>query len=468
MKADFLEYIKKEFAFDETQMQEFETCLIAPLKKSLRVNTRKISVEAFEQIAHAKEWSLTKTGYGKNTFYIDRTQDLDTALWNTYEHLAGYFYVQEVAASMSPYYLSNDTIDETSHIILDMSASPGGKSTQLAEYFPNSLIVANEIDKTRLKALEENIDRMWATNIIVTNYDGRHFKNTPESFDKILLDAPCSGEGTSFKTDEALKFWNIKNIETIARLQLQLLEAAGYALKVWGEMVYSTCTLNKLENEGVIETFLAKYWNNFKVIPLWDGEYKRNWPHREKTGGFFVAKIQKISSIEEADRLPRTSEDENSFERRKKKNVHDEFVRQNIEKLQNKQEKFIEDFLKKHFGYTKRSYFFKYKDAIYMTLKSLSPVWEKFFFYKTGVEIWTLKGGVFEPNFFFWTLWIFPQWILELSQDDAKKLFSWYEIVTQEKDGFYQAIVDTKIPIWICKIKWGKMKSLIPTKLIRK
>ena len=468
MKADFLDYIKKEFAFDAWQMQAFETCLIAPLKKSLRVNTRKISVEEFEHLTKAKEWSLTKTGYGKNTFYIDRTQDLDTALWNTYEHLAGYFYVQEVAASMSPYYLSNDKVDNENHIILDMSASPGGKSTQLAEYFPNSLIVANEIDKTRLKALEENIDRMWATNIIVTNYDGRHFKNTPEAFDKILLDAPCSGEGTSFKTDEALKFWNIKNIETIARLQLQLLEAAWYALRVGWEMVYSTCTLNKLENEGVIETFLEKYWKHFELVPLSENTYKRNWPHIEKTGGFFVAKIRKISTIIQQESPVKTDDHEHSFERRKKKNVQDEFVRQNIEKLQNKQEKLIEDFLEKYFWYTQRSYFFKYKDAIYMTHKSLSTVWEKFFFYKTWVEVWTLKWGAFEPNFFFGTLQIFWKWTLELSEEHARKLFSWYEIETEQKDGFYQAIVNKKIPIWICKIKWGKMKSLIPTKLIRK
>lgn len=213
-------------------MQEFTACLVMPLKKSLRVNTNKISVADFKKCVDGKNWQLTPTGYAKNTFYIDRTDDLDVSLGNTFEHLAGYFYIQEVAASTSPFYLANDTVDTLPYLILDMSASPGGKSTQLAEYFPNSIIIANEIDKTRLRALEENTDRMGAKNIFVTNYDGRHFKNYPEMFDKILLDAPCSGEGTSFKTDDALKFWNLKNIETIARLQLQLLDCALVALKV--------------------------------------------------------------------------------------------------------------------------------------------------------------------------------------------------------------------------------------------
>lgn len=140
-----------------------------------------------------------------------------------------------------------------------MSASPGGKTTQLAEYFPNSTIIANEIDKSRLKQLGENIDRMGATQVLVTNYDGRNFKNYGEFFDKILLDAPCSGEGTAFKTDEALKWWNLRNIESIARLQKQLIESAFIALKVGGEMVYSTCTLNRMENEEVIEYAKEKF-----------------------------------------------------------------------------------------------------------------------------------------------------------------------------------------------------------------
>jgi len=113
-----------------------------------------------------------------------------------------------------------------------MSASPGGKTTQLAEYYPNSLIIANEIDKSRMRQLHENTDRLSAKNVYVTNYDGRYFGNHPEVFDKILLDAPCSGEGTAYKTDDALKYWNLKNIKRIAKLQFQLLENAFISLKV--------------------------------------------------------------------------------------------------------------------------------------------------------------------------------------------------------------------------------------------
>lgn len=112
-----------------------------------------------------------------------------------------------------------------------MSASPGGKTSQLSCYYPKASIIANELDKNRLKTLQDTINRIGASNIAVTNYDGRNFKHFPEIFDKVLLDAPCSGEGTAFKTDDALKFWNLKNIEQIAHLQFQLFESVLISLK---------------------------------------------------------------------------------------------------------------------------------------------------------------------------------------------------------------------------------------------
>lgn len=225
MKQDFLNYIQETFTFSPSEMTEFSCTLSTPLKKSLRVNTNKISVEDFKKLAEKNNFILTPTSLGKNTFYIDR-DDTSIPLGHTLEHINGYFYVQELAASSSPFYMSGDIKDTQEYTILDMSASPGGKTTQLAEYYPNSLIVANEIDKMRTKQLFENLDRMGAKNVIVTNYDGRFFKNFGEVFDKVLLDAPCSGEGTAYKTEDALKYWNIKNIKRIAKLQFQLLESA--------------------------------------------------------------------------------------------------------------------------------------------------------------------------------------------------------------------------------------------------
>jgi 16S rRNA (cytosine1407-C5)-methyltransferase len=134
-----------------------------------------------------------------------------------------------------------------------MCASPGGKTTQLSETFPNAWIVANESSKDRLPQLIENTERMGAESISLCLDNGMHYgENHPEAYDIILLDAPCSGEGTAFKHDTAVSFWNEKGIKKIARLQGKLIESAWKALKPGGWLLYSTCTLNTFENEEVL------------------------------------------------------------------------------------------------------------------------------------------------------------------------------------------------------------------------
>ena len=448
MKQDFLNYISDTFNFSPEELQDFQDSLSTPLKKTIRINTNKISIENFKKRAEENNWILSPTSLWKNMFYIDRNEDLDIALGNTLEHINGYFYVQELAASSSPYYMSNDTIDNTEYTILDMSASPGWKTTQLSEYYPNATIIANELDKTRLKGLFSNIDRMWGENIYVTNYDGRFFKQIPETFDKVLLDAPCSGEGTAFKTDDALKHWNIKNIKRIAKLQFGLLEAAGKTIKVWGEIIYSTCTLNTMENEEVLEKFLKKYEWKFEISSLWENTYIRNWPHTNNTGGFFVAKITKVSSLEW--------------------NQDIKHVRQNYEKLSSNDMKMIQNFYMDTFTIDISSkYLYTYRWEIYMSSKSIYDLWEQLFFYQIGRKIGTLDNGEFIPNFYGSPKTIKKNWIIELSKKEIHTLYTGYELETKKLDGYYQAVSES-ISGWIVKIKEGKIKSLLDTGKMRK
>lgn len=164
----------------------------------------------------------------------------------------------------------------SSFLILDMAASPGGKTTQLSEHYPNSIIVANEPTRDRMAQLVQNTERLGNDRIMITNYDGGFYANLPETFDRILLDAPCSGEGIGFKESQTVKYWNLKNIHTIARLQTKLLDAAFRSLKTGGEMLYSTCTLNKIENEGVVNEIQSRYPESFEVL-----FEKRFWPQDE-------------------------------------------------------------------------------------------------------------------------------------------------------------------------------------------
>lgn len=243
----FVEYFQENFFIDKPEeLENFLNSLTKPLPKTIRVNTNRISVEDFKTRALRNNWILTPTN-NPTVFRIDRTE-IRMPLGHILEHLLGYFYIQELSASMSVHYLAPEIITSPL-LILDMAASPGGKTTQLAEHFPHSIIVANEPTRDRMSQLVSNTERLGNNRTIITNYDGGFYSNLPETFDRILLDAPCSGEGIGFKESQTVKYWNLKNIYKIARLQTKLLDAAFRALKTGGEMLYSTCTLNKIENE---------------------------------------------------------------------------------------------------------------------------------------------------------------------------------------------------------------------------
>ena len=459
MKKDFIEYIKKEFGFDEVEVEKFEASLNTPLKKSIRINTNKISISDFKKRALKNNWTLTSTNLWKNTFYIDREDSREIALWNTPEHISGYFYVQEVAASSSPFFMSEDKIDKNPYLILDMSASPGWKTTQLQEYYPNSLIVANELDKSRLKWFFSNLDRMSSLKTVATNYDGRFFKNTPEIFDKILLDAPCSGEWTAFKTEEALKYWNLKNIKVVSKLQYGLLESAIKSLKLGWELVYSTCTLNKFENEWVIEKALKKYSDFIEIIPLSkENDFKRNWPHLEFTGWFFIAKIRKTKSLIEK------SEVDNKWDN---KQEEIKYVRQNIEKISNTDEKKILDFFKENFDFDLSSYYlYNYMWEVHLINQNLNDIWEKIFLYKIWIKIWDFKDWNFIPSFYSWSFSKFEKNILEVNKEELNRLLKWFELGKNLNNDYYQIIYDD-LELGLAKFKNWKLKSLIPTKLMR-
>lgn len=298
----FVEYFQENFFADKPEeLEKFLESLTKPLPKTIRVNTARISVGDFKTRAERNNWTLTPTN-NSTVFRIDRTE-IKLPLGHTLEHLLGYFYIQELSASMSVHYLTDGKIEDTQYLILDMAASPGGKTTQLSEHFPNSIIVANEPTRDRMAQLVSNTERLGNNRIIITNYDGGFYSNLPETFDRILLDAPCSGEGIGFKESQTVKYWNLKNIHTIARLQTKLLDAAFRSLKTDGELLYSTCTLNKIENEGVVNAIQSRYPDSFEVL-----FEKRFWPHEEASGGFFVCKIRKNKEIAEIDseKKPRT------------------------------------------------------------------------------------------------------------------------------------------------------------------
>lgn len=165
-------------------------------------------------------------------------------------HDAGVYYIQEPSAMAPAAYLEAKPGER----VLDLCAAPGGKTTQTASYMQNKgILVCNEIHPARAKILSENVERMGIRNALVTNETPQHLSEIfGEYFDRILVDAPCSGEGMFRKNDEACAEWSPENVQRCADRQDEILDCADAMLRPGGRLVYSTCTFAPVENEGSI------------------------------------------------------------------------------------------------------------------------------------------------------------------------------------------------------------------------
>ena len=287
-EADFLEKYRK--LVPSKEWQAFKKHFKKPLRKSLRVNTLKVLVEEFEKVASKEDWQLSSVPWCSEGFFIDR-EDRSIPLGSTWQHLAGLFYIQE-ASSMLPVEKIKLKVKSEKMKILDLCSAPGSKLTQLAAKFPEALIVANEVDRKRVIALKQNITRQGLTNVVITSLDASKFAElTPNFFDIVLVDAPCSGEGMIRKSPKVLEFWSEKKVRYMAGIQKRITETAFVALSPGGQLIYSTCTYAPEENEEVLKYLVEKE----KVVKI--EEQERIWPQMYDTEGFFVARIRKNSDI---------------------------------------------------------------------------------------------------------------------------------------------------------------------------
>lgn len=265
-----------------------------PGHRGLRVNTLKISGEDFSR---------------KRLFALEPVGELEPAGFRVVDesqpgshpfHAAGLYYMQEpaamtVAALMQP---------QPGEWVLDLAAAPGGKSTHIASLLGNEgLLVANDLDRGRVRLLAENLARWGARNVLITNSSPEQLAQAWGAlFDKVLLDAPCSGEGMLRRLGELE--WSEAIVAACARRQELILPSTAALVRPGGILMYSTCTFSMDENERVIDRFLNTH-SNFELIPLphYEGFAPgigekfagtvRLWPHRFKGEGHFVAMMRK-------------------------------------------------------------------------------------------------------------------------------------------------------------------------------
>lgn len=327
---DYSKYLKEKFPpkegfvkrmeilLGEVGAKEFFDISYTKTPSSIRCNTLKISVEELKSRLENYGWELKQPFKEFPEVMIIKSKLNPGELGKTKEHLLGYYYVQEISSMLPILALKPESGD----FVLDLCASPGSKTTQAAAMMENKgTIMANEVNMGRIGILNSNLERCGVMNTIVTRKEGvalceRLLKKTQFKFDKILVDAPCSGEGTLRKSPKTFLMWNPNMIKKIARTQRQLAEAALKLLKVGGTMIYSTCTLAPEEDEMIINHLLNKFDIEIEQLNLplkfrcgvceWEGqelsgEVKkclRLYPQDNDTDGFFVTKIKKLSEEE--------------------------------------------------------------------------------------------------------------------------------------------------------------------------
>ena len=254
LPSDFTLRMKKLLG---AEYEEYLAALEKEPQKGFRVNTDKIPLEDFHKI---NIFGDEKIPYVENGFYLN----LEKAGNHPYHH-AGMIYIQEPAA-MAPAECLEIKEDWK---ILDMCAAPGGKSTQLKNKIgKNGVLVSNEIISSRCKILAGNIERLGLKNTVTTCMDTKKLSLTfPKTFDMIMVDAPCSGEGMFRKEELAISEWSLENVEKCAARQTEILENAALLLRDGGYIVYATCTFSLEENEMVIDSFLQNH-PEFEIIPV--------------------------------------------------------------------------------------------------------------------------------------------------------------------------------------------------------
>ena len=329
-----------------------------PKTTGLRLNTMKISKQ---ELLDLDLFQLTNIPWAKEGFYYD--ESIDRPGKNPL-HESGAYYLQEPSAMSVVPKLDVQEGDR----VLDLCAAPGGKSTYILSKLNNTgLLVSNEINPTRIKALGENLERFGAKNCIITNTDSSSLRNVFTGyFDKIVIDAPCSGQGMFRKDEVAIKDWGYSKVLECQSIQKEIIRDGFKMLKKDGILVYSTCTFAKEENEDVINEFINEF-DDAELI-----EMHRLWPHQVKGEGHFVAKIRK-------------NRDEECY------------IKKIKTKSLNKELKDYREFEKKFLNIEIKGDFYLKGENLYL-LPDNCPDTKKLKVLRNGLHLGILKKNRFEPS----------------------------------------------------------------------
>lgn len=419
--------------------------------RGLRMNTQKITAEEALRIL---PFSLDPIPWCPTGFFYRHGSDRPG---KHVFHAAGLYYIQDPSA-MAPVEALEPQPGEK---VLDLCAAPGGKTTQIAAKMKGEgLLVANEIMAPRRKALVENMERCGVPHAVVLGERPQRLATRFAGFfDRILIDAPCSGEGMFRKDPETAERWSIKATEQCAALQTEILNAAALMLKPGGFLVYSTCTFNPRENEQVIDRFMRQHpdfslgtvpgHQHFQPgRPDWAKSdpalvrTSRLWPHHLRGEGHFVARLQKTAGAEGKRQRPG-----------KFPPVHSDAIK--------RLKTFVQENLKQA---TVQGPFVMFGDHLYQSRDDL-PSLKGIVVERAGLYLGQVKRSHFHPS---------HAWAMSLNPDQVKRTLSFApndpmlhrylmgEAIPSSAEKGWTLVTVDRFPLGWGKVSGGLLKNHLP------
>lgn len=456
LPKEFIERLK--ISLSNEDFKRYEKAINEMPVRALRVNNRRVDIDKFVSETALK---LKPLGFCDDGFLLDG----DEKLGNTPEHLSGVIYIQEPSSMLAV--CSSEIYKESRPLkVLDLCASPGGKSSQIASRISeDSILFSNEIIKSRSQVLFSNIERQGFKNVVVLNEEPKNLICFERYFDYVFVDAPCSGEGMFRKNPETIAEWSEENVEMCAARQKEILEIATKLVAPEGKLVYSTCTFAESEDEKIVEWMINE--KSFELLDvkqeireitlpsnanLKNADFARKfYPFSGKGEGQFVAVFKNKSDIE-----------------RNQLHVKKHF--NSIFEIGNANYKVANEFFDKSLNFETKKRLIEVGDNIFIKPiafdAAMQTMLDSLKFATIGVRAGSIQKGRFEPhhNLFMAYDDLFISKI-EVSDENLRKYLHGEEImcdITPQNNGGYAVLTKNGMPIGGGKIVQNKIKNLYP------
>jgi len=452
----FINRLKKQL--NDEKFEKFKKAMNLKPVRGVRINKKRVQINEF--LKNSK-LNLKPLSFCDDGFCFDG----DDKLGNTSEHLSGAIYLQE-PSSMLAVCASEIEADNRPLKILDLCASPGGKSSQIASRISeDSILFSNEIIKSRAQVLFSNIERQGFKNVVVLNEEPQNLLCFEHFFDYVFVDAPCSGEGMFRKNPETISEWSEENVKMCAKRQKDILEIATRLVVPDGKLIYSTCTFSEEEDEEII-SWLANE-KGFELIKLSSEINAVTEPSKAKIkNAEFARKAYQFNNVGEGQFIAVLKN--NSEEERNLLHIKKHF--NSVFEIGNTNYKIVSEFFKKSLNFEPQKSLIEVGESVFLKPKAfdlaVQTMLDSLKFVTIGVKAGAIEKGRFEPHHnLFMAYYEDFKTRIELSSENLKKYLHGEEImcdIAPLNSGIYVVLTYNNLPIGGGKLVGNRIKNLYP------